>query len=193
METEKLAAWADDVALQGPEAPQWNGHIEHLIQYLLTIHKRFGNTAITASLKWGASALWKRDEQAERIAQLETELAQLRAELERMTLDRDAKSKRMWELGKEAESAESRLREAREYIIEASKDVLGGGDDPVGFLIASHRLISAWYLADKGRLDWLENEGKHEDANKNYYSLFRRNVLITRAAIYAARAAEEKP
>ena len=41
------------------------------------------------------------------------EIAQLRAELERMTLDRDAKSKRMWELGKEADSAESRLREAQ--------------------------------------------------------------------------------
>ena len=68
-----LTAWDDDTALSGPDAPKWNGQIEHLIRYLLTVHKRFGNTAITADLRWGASALHKRDEQKKHIAQLEAE------------------------------------------------------------------------------------------------------------------------
>ena len=59
----------------GPNAPKWNGQIEHLIRYLLTVYKRIGNTAITADLQWGASALHKRDEQKERIEQLERALA----------------------------------------------------------------------------------------------------------------------
>lgn len=68
MKTEDLKPWGDDVALAGPDAPKNNGMIEHLIGYLLTVHERFGNTAVTASIKWGANALWKRDEQAERFA-----------------------------------------------------------------------------------------------------------------------------
>lgn len=67
-----LKAWGDDVALRGPEAPKWDGQIKHLIEYLLTVYKRFGNTAITADLQWGATALWKRDEQRQRIVDLES-------------------------------------------------------------------------------------------------------------------------
>ena len=63
----KLVAWSDDTALMGPEAPKWNGQIEHLICYLLTVHKRFGNTCITANLQWGATAMWKQDELREMV------------------------------------------------------------------------------------------------------------------------------
>jgi hypothetical protein len=71
-----LTAWPDDMALMGPNAPKNDGRIEHLIQYLLTVYERFGNTAITCDcdLQWGASALWKRDEQKERIEALERDL-----------------------------------------------------------------------------------------------------------------------
>lgn len=31
------------------------------------------------------------------------------------------------------------------YIQEATGGQLGGGDDPVGFLIASHRVLQTWY------------------------------------------------
>lgn len=68
-----LQAWSDDVALRGPDAPRNNGKIKHLIEYLLTVYKRFGDTAITCNLQWGASACWKRDEQAKRIVELETD------------------------------------------------------------------------------------------------------------------------
>ncbi len=78
---EPLSAWSDDTALMGPEAPKWDGRIEHLIRYLLTVHKRFGNTTVTASLQWGASALWKRNDQSERIATLEQQNAELVAAL----------------------------------------------------------------------------------------------------------------
>jgi hypothetical protein len=42
METEELKPWAGDVALRGPDAPKNDGTIEHLICYLLTVHKRAG-------------------------------------------------------------------------------------------------------------------------------------------------------
>lgn len=73
--TPTLQPWADDVPLRGERAPKNDGQIKHLIEYLLTVHKRFGNTAVTTSLQWGATALWKRDEQAKRIAELEEQLA----------------------------------------------------------------------------------------------------------------------
>lgn len=66
-----VTAWGGDVALLGPEAPKSDGSIKHLIAYLLTVYERFGNTTVTFNLKWGASALWKRDEQAKRIEELE--------------------------------------------------------------------------------------------------------------------------
>lgn len=78
-----LVPWGDDVALAGPTAPKWNGQITHLIQFLLTVHKRFGDTAITANLQWGATALHKRDEQKERIIALEAELAEKEKEVKR--------------------------------------------------------------------------------------------------------------
>lgn len=76
-----LTAWGDDVALMGPEAPKWDGHIKHLVEYLLTVYERFGNTAVTANLQWGASALWKRDEQAEQIADLQSRLSAAEARI----------------------------------------------------------------------------------------------------------------
>jgi erythromycin esterase-like protein len=85
---EELKAWDDDTALMGPNAPKWNGHIEHLICYLLTVHKRFGNTCITANLQWGATAMWKRDEMTERATATEAKLATV----ERETIERCAKA-----------------------------------------------------------------------------------------------------
>ena len=70
-----LEAWGEDVPLRGPDAPKNDGKIKHLIEYLLTVYERFGNTAVTADLQWGASALHKRDEQKERIAELEARLS----------------------------------------------------------------------------------------------------------------------
>lgn len=73
-------AWGDDVALLGPNAPRNDGKIKHLIEYLLTVYDRFGNTVVTTKgLQWGSSALWKMDEQAKRIEELESELAAVRA------------------------------------------------------------------------------------------------------------------
>lgn len=68
---EALQPWADDVALRGPNMPKNDGHIKYLIEYLLTVYKRFGNTAVTNDLQWGAAALHTRDRQKDRIAELE--------------------------------------------------------------------------------------------------------------------------
>ena len=76
---QNLTAWNNDVPLRGSDAPKDDGHIEYLIQYLLTVHRRFGNTAITCDLQWGAPALRKRDEYRQRVVELEDELAALRA------------------------------------------------------------------------------------------------------------------
>jgi hypothetical protein len=65
------------VPLRGEGAPKNNGQIKHLIEYLLTVYKRFGNTAVTCDLQWGAVALHKRDAQKERIEQLEAALREL--------------------------------------------------------------------------------------------------------------------
>lgn len=72
-------AWGDDVALRGPDAPKNSGQAKHLIEYLLTLYKRFGNTAVTVDLQWGGTALQKQDEQKKRIAELQAELTALRA------------------------------------------------------------------------------------------------------------------
>ena len=74
-----LQPWGDDVALRGKDAPKNDGLIKHLIEYLLTVYKRFGNTAITCDLQWGSAAMWKRDERQERIAELEASLKALRS------------------------------------------------------------------------------------------------------------------
>jgi DNA repair ATPase RecN len=55
---------------------------------------------------------------------------------------------------------------------------------------AEQRALSA--EKDVARMDWLESEGKREGATKNYDSLFRRNVPITRAAIDAAIGERER-
>ena len=52
---DQLEAWSDDTCLIGPEAPKNDGHIKHLICYLMTVYERFGNTAVTAQLQWGAA------------------------------------------------------------------------------------------------------------------------------------------
>jgi hypothetical protein len=70
METHELKPWSGDTPLRGPEAPENDGHIEHLIQYLLSIHERFGNTAVTCDLQWGATALHKRDAQKKLIEEI---------------------------------------------------------------------------------------------------------------------------
>lgn len=75
MSKEALKAWGDDVALRGPDAPKNDGSIKHLIEYLLTVYERFGNTCVTTNLQWGATALHKLSEERERIAELEAQLA----------------------------------------------------------------------------------------------------------------------
>ncbi len=79
MSKEALQAWPAGVALRGPDAPKDDGSIKHLIEYLLTVYERFGNTRVTADLQWGATALHKMDAQKVRIAELEAELAEFRA------------------------------------------------------------------------------------------------------------------
>lgn len=57
-----IEPYADDVPLAGPKAPPITNATE-LIVYFATVLHRFGNTRITfRSLKWGASALWQRDD-----------------------------------------------------------------------------------------------------------------------------------
>jgi len=79
--------WGDDVALRGPDAPKNNGQIKHLIEYLLTVYKRFGNTAVTCDLQWGASALWKRDELTSELTEARTQLAERDATIAQLRLD----------------------------------------------------------------------------------------------------------
>lgn len=69
----KVRPWADDVPLNGDGMPTNTGQIEWLIQYLLTIRKRFGNTAVCVErLRWGGSALWAFDEAAKLAKDAET-------------------------------------------------------------------------------------------------------------------------
>lgn len=76
--SDALKAWGDDVALRGPNAPKNDGSIKHMIEYLLTVYERFGNTCITANLQWGATALWKQDELRKRVVELEAALSATR-------------------------------------------------------------------------------------------------------------------
>ena len=68
----------DDVALCGPGAPEAT-QIFDLLRYCATVWHRFGNTAVTFNLKWGATALWARDKQANEIVELQAENARLAA------------------------------------------------------------------------------------------------------------------
>ncbi len=91
--TKKLSAcnqapimpWVGDVPLMGPDKPRDNGQIEHLIQYLVTVRERFGNTRVREdiTLCWGSTALWKCDSQ-----KAEIEFAE--AYLENAERDREA-------------------------------------------------------------------------------------------------------
>lgn len=78
---DELKPWADDVPLVDHNAPKNNGHLKYLIEYLLTVYKRFGDTTVTIDLQWGATAMHKRDA-------LQEENAALRAKLE--ACERDA-------------------------------------------------------------------------------------------------------
>lgn len=90
----KPTPFDDGTALAGPDAPKDDGQILHLIRYLLTVYKRFGNTAVTTQLQWGSSALWKRDEQAKKIVELEARIAkaddQIVALKKRLAVEMDA-------------------------------------------------------------------------------------------------------
>lgn len=57
----KVEPYAADIPLQGPEAPPFPDRIDDLIKYLVTISERFGNTAVSFRLRWGAAALWSHD------------------------------------------------------------------------------------------------------------------------------------
>lgn len=135
-----LVAWGDDVALRGPDAPKDNGQIKFLIEYLLTVYKRFGNTAVTFNLglQWGATALWKRDEQRERIEELESALLAAQAKIgvvEKETIERCAKvCEKMAETNafiwtnKEAEWATIKLEDAAAVIRVLAAARKGEGD-----------------------------------------------------------------
>jgi hypothetical protein len=62
-----------DVAMSGPDAPKCE-QVEDLIRLLVTIHHRWGNTAVQYRVTWGGSALWAADELQKRIERLEAAL-----------------------------------------------------------------------------------------------------------------------
>lgn len=70
--------YPDDVACAGPTAPHCD-QIEDLIRLLVTIHHRWGNTAVKYRVQWGASALWAEDEQKQTIEKLQKQLARAKA------------------------------------------------------------------------------------------------------------------
>lgn len=80
-ESGAVAPYADDVPLMGPDAPDIE-KTSDLIRYLLTVRKRFGNTAITCSLQWGGSALNARSRDKAEVARLQSEVRGLRERLE---------------------------------------------------------------------------------------------------------------
>lgn len=63
-------AYKPDVPLNGPNAPPVD-HVDELIQRLVTIRHRFGNTAITFEGNWGSNALYTKDSLRDRIECLE--------------------------------------------------------------------------------------------------------------------------
>lgn len=74
-----LRPWADGVPLMGPDVPEDNGQIVHLIRYLVTVYERFGDTRVREdiTLSWGATALHKCDAQKAEIARLNDRAAKL--------------------------------------------------------------------------------------------------------------------
>ena len=68
-----MRPWNDDIALSGPDAPENDGTIEFMIQYLLTVRKRFGNTCVSVAdgtIKWGGSSLHYQDKQNKEVQRL---------------------------------------------------------------------------------------------------------------------------
>jgi hypothetical protein len=68
------------------------------------------STRIAHCSKAGGSSMSQLSESQARAADLNVRLGEISAELARMTQDRDAKTKRMWQLGQEAEAAEARVK-----------------------------------------------------------------------------------
>lgn len=56
-----IQPYADHIALNGNNAPKID-KIDDLIRLLVTIRRRYGNTAVVFSIQWGASALWARSQ-----------------------------------------------------------------------------------------------------------------------------------
>ena len=80
----QIEPYAGDVAVYGPSAPNCE-QIEDLIRFLVTIHHRWGNTAIRYRIQWGASALWAEDAQKREIDKLKKQIKTLKTKLARMT------------------------------------------------------------------------------------------------------------
>ncbi len=68
----QIMPWVGDVPLMGPDVPEDNGQIVHLIRYLVTVYERFGDTRVREdiTLSWGATALHKCDAQKAEIERL---------------------------------------------------------------------------------------------------------------------------
>lgn len=61
-----LKPWSDETPLHGSGLPENTRRVDWLISYLLTVRKRFGNTAcVVDGLKWGAAALWAMSDSGE--------------------------------------------------------------------------------------------------------------------------------
>lgn len=68
--------YADGVAILGETAPPPPDRIDELLRYLATVRKRFGNTAVSYRVRWGASALWAGELNEIRIHELECALVE---------------------------------------------------------------------------------------------------------------------
>lgn len=67
---ELLKPWSGDTPLGTEGMPKNTGKIDWLIQYLLTVRRRFGNTCVTfEDIRWGASALWELDRREKQAAE----------------------------------------------------------------------------------------------------------------------------
>lgn len=72
-----IEPYPDGVACAGPNAPKCE-QVEDLIRLLVTIHHRWGNTAVRYRIQWGANALWAEDEQKRTIDKLTKQLRRLK-------------------------------------------------------------------------------------------------------------------
>ena len=76
-----IVPWPGDVPLCGEQTPKID-QILDLIKYLVTVHARWGNTAVQFRVTWGGSALWAADELRKEISQLTTQRDELAKALE---------------------------------------------------------------------------------------------------------------